>query len=91
MSGTMGISVTVSEPAQGVAAKLAQLLKNAKKITNSEPPAHKYMGMQEKINVLKFLKHLNEKNYAQAHKYLKSIMEQKLMNRINKNKNVRVF
>jgi hypothetical protein len=48
-------------------------------------------NMQERVNLVNFLKQLNEKNYAEAHKYLKKVMESKLANRIAKNKNVRLF
>lgn len=48
-------------------------------------------NMQERANLVNFLKQLNEKNYAEAHKYLKKVMESKLTNRIAKNKNVRLF
>lgn len=48
-------------------------------------------NMQERVNLVNFLKQLNEKNYAEAHKYLKKVMESKLINRIAKNKNVRLF
>lgn len=48
-------------------------------------------NMQERANLVNFLKQLNEKNYAEAHKYLKKVMEAKLLNRIAKNKNVRLF
>ena len=65
--------------------------KTAQKMQISTVGENKYIGMQERVNILKFLKNLNEKNYAQANKYLKSIVEQKLMKRISKNKNVRVF
>jgi len=51
----------------------------------------KYISMEQRTNILKFLKHLNEKNYAEANKYLKNLMEQKLMARIQKQKNVRIF
>lgn len=53
--------------------------------------SHKYTSMSHRVNILKFLKCLNEKNYAAAHKYLKSIMEQKIANRIAKCKNTKVF
>lgn len=48
-------------------------------------------NMQERANLVNLLKQLNEKNYAEAHKYLKKVMESKLTNRIAKNKNVRLF
>jgi len=48
-------------------------------------------NMQERANLVNFLKQLNEKNYAAAHKYLKKIMEFKLAARIAKNKNLKVF
>jgi hypothetical protein len=47
--------------------------------------------MKERIEIVKFLKHLNEKNYAEAHKYLKNIMDAKLQKRIAANKGVKVF
>jgi hypothetical protein len=39
---------------------------------------------QEKYNISKFLKHLSEKNYSSAHKYLKAILEQKVKRNILK-------
>jgi len=47
--------------------------------------------MKERVEIVKFLKHLNEKNYAEAHKYLKNIMEAKLSKRIAASKGVKVF
>lgn len=38
----------------------------------------------EKNNISKFLKHLSEKNYSSAHKYLKAILEYKVKNNISK-------
>lgn len=58
---------------------------------NSSARGDKYISMEQRTNILKFLKHLNEKNYAEANKYLKNLMEQKLMARIQKQKNVRIF
>jgi hypothetical protein len=43
-------------------------------------PYHK--KIQEKINISKFLKHLSEKNYSSAHKYLKAIVEDKVKTKI---------
>lgn len=57
-----------------------------KKMSNN-----KYIGMQEKALIVRFLKSINEKNYAQAHKYLKAVMETKLASRIAKNKGVKLF
>jgi len=34
--------------------------------------------VQEKVNISKFLKHLSEKNYSSAHKYLKAIVDDKV-------------
>jgi len=65
--------------------------KCAQKARVSTTGENKYIGMQEKIFVINFLKAINEKNYAQAHKYLKSIMETKLAKRIANHKNVRLF
>ena len=64
--------------------------KCAKKSQNFTGNHNKY-NMQERINLVNFLKQLNEKNYVEAHKYLKKIMEAKLANRIAKNKNMRLF
>ena len=52
---------------------------------------YKYNSMQERVNIVSFLKHLNEKNYAEANKYLKKVMESKIAKRIALNKNVRLF
>lgn len=41
------------------------------------------MKPTEKAKIAQFLKALNEKNYAQAHKYLKSVINEKLTKRIN--------
>lgn len=38
----------------------------------------------EKVGISKFVLSLNEKNYAQANKYLRKILESKLNKRINK-------
>jgi len=43
-------------------------------------PYHK--KIQEKINISKFLKHLSEKNYSSAHKYLKAIVNDKVKTKI---------
>jgi len=40
------------------------------------------MNEQEKHNIVNFLKSVNEKNYAQAHKYLKDSLDQKMKERI---------
>jgi len=61
---------------------------NSLKVNNEE---NKYINMSEKFLVVNFLKNLNEKNYAQAHKYLHKIMESKLASRIAKNKGIKVF
>lgn len=62
-----------------------------KKAGNLEQEENKYKGMQEKAFIVKFLKAINEKNYAAAHKYLKQIMETKLSRRIAANKEVKLF
>lgn len=38
--------------------------------------------VQEKNNIAKFLRHLSEKNYSSAHKYLKAIVESKIKRNI---------
>lgn len=42
------------------------------------------MKPTEKTKLAQFLKALNEKNYAVAHKYLKSVINDKISNRINR-------
>ena len=42
------------------------------------------MKASEKAKTAQFLKALNEKNYALAHKYLKSVINDKVTKRINK-------
>ena len=37
----------------------------------------------QKAKIAQFLKALNEKNYALAHKYLKSVINEKVSSRIN--------
>lgn len=49
-----------------------------------ETPAQYGSVKLEKINISKFLKHLSEKNYSSAHKYLKAILEYKVKNNISK-------
>lgn len=41
------------------------------------------MNSTQKAKIAQFLKALNEKNYSQAHKYLKSVINEKLTKRIN--------
>ena len=42
----------------------------------------KSLKKEEKIHISKFLKHLSEKNYSSAHKYLKAILEQKVKTKV---------
>ena len=37
-----------------------------------------------KINISKFIEEVSNKNYARAHKYLKSLIEDKITKRIDK-------
>jgi hypothetical protein len=68
------------------------MCKKCRKDTQNFVGAHyKYNSMQERVNIVNFLKFLNEKNYAEAHKYLKKVMEMKLAKRIALNKNVELF
>jgi len=56
------------------------------------PVGNKYNTvMKEHADIAQFLKNLNEKNYAQAHKYLKKIMESKLQSRVASVKGVKLF
>ncbi len=38
-----------------------------------------------------FIKSVSDKNYSEANKQLKSIIENKLLNRINNHKNFKIF
>lgn len=42
------------------------------------------MKATQKAKIAQFLKALNEKNYAHAHKYLKSVINEKVNIRINR-------
>ena len=39
---------------------------------------------KEKLKISKFIEHISDKNYAKAHKYLKSVIEDKITKRINR-------
>ena len=58
---------------------------------NFHPYQKKIQKIAEKRNISKFLRHLSEKNYSSAHKYLKEVLNSKINNivaeRINKNFN----
>ena len=41
------------------------------------------MKSDQKAKIAQFLKALNEKNYAHAHKYLKSVINEKITKKIN--------
>ena len=38
----------------------------------------------DKNKIIKFIQEISSKNYAQAHKYLKSVIEDKITKKINK-------
>ena len=38
---------------------------------------------KDKLKISKFIQHISNKNYAQAHKYLKSVIEDKITKKIN--------
>jgi len=38
----------------------------------------------EKLKIIKFIEHISNKNFAKAHKYLKSAIEDKLTNKISR-------
>ena len=65
--------------------------KVVEKPVNLPKQTNKYIDMAERANIVKFLKNLNEKNYAEAHKYLKKIMESKLQKRISNFKGIKLF
>ena len=39
---------------------------------------------KEKLKISKFIERISDKNYAKAHKYLKSVIEDKITKRINR-------
>ena len=39
---------------------------------------------KEKLKITKFIEHVSDKNYAKAHKYLKSLIEDKITKKIDK-------
>ena len=38
---------------------------------------------KQKLKINKFIEHISNKNYAAAHKYLKSVIEDKITKKIN--------
>ena len=38
---------------------------------------------KDKLKISKFIQHISSKNYARAHKYLKSVIEDKITRKIN--------
>tara|TARA_R100000995_G_scaffold14350_1_gene5651 strand:- start:849 stop:995 length:147 start_codon:yes stop_codon:yes gene_type:complete len=38
---------------------------------------------KDKLKISKFIQHISSKNYARAHKYLKSVIEDKIARKIN--------
>jgi len=51
---------------------------NCEKCKKNKSNALNKITVQEKVNISKFLKHLSEKNYSSAHKYLKAIVDDKV-------------
>jgi ribosomal protein L22 len=39
---------------------------------------------KEKLKIIKVIEHISKKNYAEAHKYLKSVIEDKIAKKINR-------
>ena len=42
------------------------------------------MNNEEKQNIVKFIQDVNQKNYAEAHKYLKGAIEDKIARKIDR-------
>ena len=55
---------------------------NCEKCKKNKSNALNKITVQEKVNISKFLKHLSEKNYSSAHKYLKAIVDDKVKAKI---------
>ena len=51
---------------------------NCEKCKKNKSKSLNKITVQEKVNISKFLKHLSEKNYSSAHKYLKAIVDDKV-------------
>ena len=47
--------------------------------------------MAKNINISNFIKHLSEKNYAEANKYLQATLHEKIKDRINKSVKTPLF
>jgi len=45
----------------------------------------------EQSNIVRFIQSLSEKNYSSANEHLKKTIENKLINRISKFKNINIF
>jgi len=52
------------------------------KINNSMPKANKTSKLNENKEIVSFLKSISQKNYSEANKYLQSIIDSKIKNRI---------
>ena len=39
---------------------------------------------KDRLKIIKVVEHISKKNYARAHKYLKSVIEDKITKRINR-------
>jgi len=52
------------------------------KINNSMPKANKTSKINENKEIVSFLKSISQKNYSEANKYLQSIIDSKIKNRI---------
>lgn len=55
---------------------------NCEKCKKNKSKSLNKITVQEKVNISKFLKHLSEKNYSSAHKYLKAIVDDKVKAKI---------
>lgn len=55
---------------------------NCEKCEKNKSKSLNKITVQEKVNISKFLKHLSEKNYSSAHKYLKAIVDDKVKAKI---------
>ena len=68
-----------AEEYKGVKGKAIALAKGMKKTS----PKRKKKVLKDSVEVSKFITAISSKNYAQANKYLKGIIEAKIQNRIN--------
>ena len=79
------------EPTVTTVERIPNAVQTSTIVASDDEFPQKKKKITENINISKFLRHLSEKNYSTAHKYLKAVLNSKINNivaeRINKNFN----